>query len=79
LNIFVFFAASVFSGDVRRAVFFFLLFVCLVRTGTAEISCKCELGDFEGVVARDLRTYTAVESRVKALSVEELDTDIFSV
>jgi hypothetical protein len=68
----------VFSGYVRRKVFVFLLLVCLVRTGTRQISCKCLLEDFEGVVAGDLRTDTEVEGTVKALSVEELDSDICS-
>jgi hypothetical protein len=67
----------VFSGDVRREVFLFLPLVCLVRTGSGEISCKFLLGHFEGVVARDLRIDIELESTVKALSMEELDSDIF--
>jgi hypothetical protein len=64
LDIFLFFVASVLSGDIRKAVFLFLPLVCLARTETGEI-CKCLLGDFEGVVAGDLRTDTEVEAELK--------------
>jgi hypothetical protein len=75
---FIFFTASLFSGDVRRSVFLFLLLICLVRTETEKISCKFLFGDFEGVVAGDLRTDTEVEGTAEALSVEEINFDVCS-
>jgi hypothetical protein len=48
-----------------RAVFVFLLLVCLERTGIREMPCRCELGDSEGVVVGDVKTDTEVEGTSK--------------
>jgi hypothetical protein len=77
LTIFLFFASSVFSRDVKRTVFVFLLLICLVWTGTGKLSWKCLLGEWRSRNRRFMDKYRGPR-HIKALSVEELDFDICS-
>lgn len=54
-----------FSGNVRREfLFFYLSLVFVEGTGAWEISCKCLLRDFEGVVKSRLKTDADVEGKL---------------